>query len=99
MHQENTAFFITLSLNSDKIRDCERSRVTARSLRSQHETKQLSLFAESEIPKKPAKPQIASSPGVCIKRRDRYRVVLGAEVLGDGLTIDKALQLVKGGKK
>jgi hypothetical protein len=43
------------------------------------------------------KPQISSIPGISVKRRDRYRVVLGDEVLGDRLTLDEAITLVKGG--
>ncbi|HEY9635215.1 MAG TPA: hypothetical protein V6D14_17570 [Coleofasciculaceae cyanobacterium] len=44
------------------------------------------------------KPQIESIPGVSLKRRDRYRVTLGDEILGDRLDIDQALELAKGGK-
>jgi hypothetical protein len=42
------------------------------------------------------KPQILSIPGISMKRRDRYRVMVGNEVLGEFLTIDKALPLAQG---
>jgi hypothetical protein len=51
------------------------------------------------IDRKPHKPQILSIPGISLKQRDRYRVVLGDEILGDFLTIDEALKLAKGGLK
>lgn len=60
--------------------------------RSQHETKQLSLFPEPEIPRKA---QISSIPGVSLKERNRYRVVIGDAILGDKLTLDEALKLAK----
>jgi hypothetical protein len=43
------------------------------------------------------KPQISSIAGISSKQRDRYRVMLGDEVLGDRLTLDEALELAKGG--
>lgn len=47
---------------------------------------------------KQRKPQISSIPGTSPKQRDRYRVVLGGEILGEKLTIDEALKLAKGGE-
>jgi len=44
------------------------------------------------------KPQILSIPGVFPKQRDRYRVVLRGEILGDRLTLDQALKLANGGE-
>jgi hypothetical protein len=46
---------------------------------------------------KPPKPQISSIPGLSPKERRRYRVMLGDVILGDLLTIDEALELVRGG--
>ena len=46
---------------------------------------------------KQRKPQIQSVPGTSPKQRDRYRVVLGDEILGTRLTLDEALELAKGG--
>lgn len=43
------------------------------------------------------KPQISSIPGISPKQRDRYRVTLGNQVLGNFLTIDEALKLAKQG--
>lgn len=43
------------------------------------------------------KPQIASIPGTSPKQRDRYRVVLGGQILGERLTIDQAIALAKRG--
>lgn len=43
------------------------------------------------------KPQIQSCPGVPMRQRARYRVVLGDEILGERLTIDQALALAKRG--
>ena len=45
------------------------------------------------------KPQISSIPGISPKQRDRYRVMLGDEILGDFLTLDEAVILTKGGVK
>jgi hypothetical protein len=42
------------------------------------------------------KPQITSIPGVSVRERNRYRVVLGDAILGDFLTIEQALELVGG---
>jgi hypothetical protein len=44
----------------------------------------------------PSKPQISSTPGASPKQRDRYRVLLGEQVLGDNLTLDEALSIAKG---
>jgi hypothetical protein len=49
------------------------------------------------LDRKPHKPQISSIPGISPKQRDRYHVVLGDEILGDRLTLDEAIALVKGG--
>lgn len=73
---------------------------------------ELPLLALLESPQSPAekrggtrlsqpswgKPQIQSCPGVPMRQRDRYRVVLGDEILGEKLTIDEALSLAKRGK-
>jgi hypothetical protein len=39
------------------------------------------------------KPQISSIPGVLPRECDRYRVLLGSEILGDRLTMDEAIAL------
>jgi hypothetical protein len=44
------------------------------------------------------KPQILSIPGISPRERDRYRVMLGGEILGERLTLDEALKLAKGGE-
>jgi len=44
------------------------------------------------------KPQISSIPGIFPKERNRYRVMIGGQALGDRLSIDEALLLVKEGK-
>ena len=54
------------------------------------EGRQLELFHHTG---KRHKPQISSIPGISPNQRDRYRVVLGDEVLGDRLTLDKAILL------
>jgi hypothetical protein len=47
----------------------------------------------------PKKPQIKSVPGVSIKERNRYRVMLADQILGDHLTLDEAIEVAgKGGK-
>jgi hypothetical protein len=43
--------------------------------------------------KKKQKAQIVSVPGISPKERDRYRVLLGDEILGDRLTMDEAIAL------
>jgi len=61
--------------------------------------KQLSLPLAS--PQNPAvetklfseKAQIGSIPSVSPKQRNRYRVVLGREILGERLTLDEAIAL------
>jgi hypothetical protein len=45
------------------------------------------------------KPQIQSIPGVSAKEPRRYRVTLNGEILGDKLTADEAIKLVKRGGK
>jgi hypothetical protein len=37
--------------------------------------------------------QISSIPGIPPKQRDRYRLLLGNQVLGDRLTLDEAIAL------
>jgi hypothetical protein len=44
----------------------------------------------------PRKAQIQSVPGIPAKERNRYRVVLNGEILGDKLTLDEALKLAGG---
>jgi len=39
------------------------------------------------------KPQISTIPGISVKQRDRYQVVLNDVVLGDRLTLDEAIAL------
>ncbi len=61
-------------------------------------SKQLSLWESPQNPVSETelfrhKPQIVSTPGVCFKERCRYRVILGAEVLGERLTLDEAIAL------
>jgi hypothetical protein len=41
------------------------------------------------------KPQITSIPGASPKQRERYRVALGDEILGDFLNLDAAIELAK----
>jgi hypothetical protein len=48
------------------------------------------------LSKKKQKAQITSSPGVSPRERDRYRVMLGGEILGDRLSMDEALLLTQG---
>jgi len=45
------------------------------------------------------KPQISSLPGAHPRERHRYRVMVGDGILGDRLTLDEALKLVRGGAK
>jgi hypothetical protein len=45
------------------------------------------------------KSQIVSIPGISVKRRDRYRLMRGDEVLADFLSLDEAIALTKGGAK
>lgn len=59
-------------------------------------SQQLCLALESPGTK-PEKLQIASVPDVSPKERNRYRVTLGDRVLGDRLSVDEALELVKRG--
>lgn len=69
---------------------------TVRSRRSLRESQQLELFP---LANKRQKPQITSVPGVSPKERNRYRVTLAGEILGDLLTLDEAVQLAKQGGK
>jgi len=57
--------------------------------------RQLEIFSQNLISQKP---QIASIPGMSIREKNRYRVTLAGEILGDYLTIEQALQLVGGVK-
>jgi hypothetical protein len=51
-------------------------------------------------PQNSQKPQIVSVPGISPKERNRYRVVVGTEILADGLTADEAFELTgKGGAR
>jgi len=49
--------------------------------------------------KKQQKPQISSISGISPKQRNRYRVMVGEQILGERLTIDEALKLAKGGER
>jgi hypothetical protein len=49
--------------------------------------------------KKKQKPQIVSVPGISPKERDRYRLLFGDRILGNRLTLDEAIALVKGGAR
>jgi hypothetical protein len=60
-----------------------------------HPPEQVVSFLASQ---KQQKPQISSIPGIPPKERNRYRVMLGDEILGNRLTLDEALKLAKGGK-
>ena len=56
---------------------------------------QLSLFRPSDntalSPLSDKKPQIKSIPGISIKEKNRYRIILGGKVLGDKLSLEEAL--------
>jgi hypothetical protein len=56
--------------------------------------RQLELFTPQGIRHKR---QISSIPGISPKERHRYQVTLGGEILGDRLTLDEALKLLKAG--
>lgn len=60
---------------------------------------QLSLFPDSPLFEKPAKPQVASIPGIRLTEEKRYRIVLEGKVLHDRLTSDQALEILGKGKK
>ena len=62
------------------------------------EPPQIKPEAEYLLHGKRHKPQITSIPGISPKQRNRYRVVLGREILGERLTLDEALKLAKGGE-
>lgn len=62
------------------------------SSRSQPEARQIHIFSKT------SKPQIATTPGLSPKERNRYRVIFGTEILGDKLSLDEALKLAKRGK-
>lgn len=53
---------------------------------------QLQSFAKKQ------KPQISIIPGISPRERNRYRVLLGDQVLGNQLNIDQAIALAKGGE-
>jgi hypothetical protein len=66
-------------------------------------SKQLTIWESPQSPVASArlfcqKLQISSIPGISPKDSHRYRVMLGGQVLGDRLSIDEALLLVKEGK-
>jgi hypothetical protein len=66
-------------------------------------SKQLTIWESPQSPVASArffcqKPQISSIPGIFPKERNRYRVMIGGQALGDRLSIDEALLLVKEGK-
>lgn len=54
---------------------------------------------EGGLSKKSPKPQIASIAGLPITHPNRYRVMLGNQILGEYLAIDEALLLAKRGKR
>jgi hypothetical protein len=56
-----------------------------------------SLLDLFNCPSRRHKPQISSIPGISSKESKRYRVMLGDQVLGNGLTANEALQLAKEG--
>jgi hypothetical protein len=58
--------------------------------------RQLELFT---FQGKRHKPQISSISGISVKQRDRYRVVLGDEILGDFLSSDEAIALARRGAR
>jgi hypothetical protein len=71
--------------------------------RLSRKSKQLNLWEPLQSPVPEAelfrqKPQIVSISGISPKEPHRYRVVLGAEVLGDRLNLDEALKLAQGGE-
>ncbi|HEY9892131.1 MAG TPA: hypothetical protein V6D37_10065 [Candidatus Sericytochromatia bacterium] len=70
-------------------------RTSAQCEAQEQDSSQLNL---SNFARKRQKPQIESIPGISPKQRDRYRVVLRGEILGDRLTLDEAIALAKGGK-
>jgi len=65
--------------------------------RRSQQYRQLGLFdpqSTEVLPQiKSQKPQISSTPGTSPKVRNRYRVRLGDEILGDHLSLDEALAL------
>ncbi len=61
--------------------------------RPEERSQQLELFAAPEARLFHQKPQIVSIPGISPKVRNRYKVMLGREVLGTELDLDAALQL------
>ena len=70
-----------------------------RELSTTQETLQLELFPlPKALPKKRHKPQISSVPGAHPLERNRYRVMVGGEILGDRLTLDEALVIAKRGE-
>lgn len=58
--------------------------------------RQLEIFGQNLIVQRP---QITSVPGVSVRERNRYRVMLGDTILGDFLTIEQAVTLAKRGAK
>jgi hypothetical protein len=45
------------------------------------------------------KPQIVSIPGIPPREPNRYRVILGEQILGERLALDEALALAKRGNR
>jgi hypothetical protein len=70
--------------------------------RSPQEHRQLALFdsqqVESVLPLKRQKPQISSTPNIPPRERNRYRVTLEGQIIGDKLTLDEAVALANGGE-
>ncbi len=65
-----------------------------------HHNPQGSLLDPLHPLKKRQKPQISSIPGVPANERQRYRVMVAGEILGDYLSADEALELAaKGGEQ
>lgn len=57
--------------------------------------RQLEIFSQNLINQKP---QISSIAGISPRERNRYRVTVGSEILGDFLSFDEAMNLAKGGE-
>lgn len=85
-----------------EIRDASRSSQNPPVQRRVKDTsKQLTIWKSPQSPEARLfrhKPQIVSILGICPKEKNRYRVVLGGELLGERLTLDEALKLAKGGE-
>lgn len=55
--------------------------------------RQLEIFSQNLIS---WKPQIASIPGISIREKNRYRIVIGDVILDDYLSLEQALELLGG---